>query len=231
MRILCVGAHADDLDFGVSGTMIKMAREGHEIYYMLCTNGDKGGTRNDAAPAELVEIRRREQEAAGKIIGVKKIFFLDHHDGELEPNRQLKEEIVRVIRTVRPHRTYSFDPANQRFDGFHLFHSDHRAAAITVFDAIYPAAKNRLYFTHLLDEGLEPHRVDELFTFGTHEPNVWSDVSDVMEEKARALKCHQSQFSGARMNQVIDYLKELSRKAAAGQSFEYAEAFRRIAFM
>ncbi len=230
MNILCVGAHPDDLDFGVSGTMIKMAREGHKVYYLICTTGDKGGTRNEASPEELVKIRRKEQETAGKIIGLEGIFFLNHHDGELMPDQGLREEIVRVIRQVRPDRVYSFDPANLSFDGFHLFHSDHRAVAISVFDAIYPAAKNRLYFPHLTDEGLQPHRVDELFMFGTNRPDTWSDITGVMEDKIRILQCHRSQFNGEPAEQMIQYLKERSRQTATGQDFEYAEAFRHIAF-
>jgi LmbE family N-acetylglucosaminyl deacetylase len=230
LKILAVGAHPDDLDFGSSGTMIKLAREGHEIYYLICTDGDKGGTNNHCTPQELVEVRRREQEEAARMIGVKEVFFLGFHDGELVPDKNLQEKIVRVIRRVRPDRIYSFDPANLRFEGFHLYHPDHRAVALAVFDAIYPAAKNRLYFPHLIDEGLEPHKVQELFVFGTHEPTHWTDITDVIEDKARVIGCHKSQFSGERAAMMVEYVKTRSRDAASGQPFEHAEAFRRIAF-
>jgi len=134
-RVLIVGAHPDDVDFAVSGTMKKWVNEGREIYYLICTDGDKGGTQNDLAPDKLVEIRRAEQMEAAAVVGVKEVIFLGRSDGELIPDKELKEDIVRVIRRIRPQKVFSFDPANLAFDGFYLYHSDHRAVAITVFDA------------------------------------------------------------------------------------------------
>lgn len=228
--ILAVGAHPDDLDFSSSGTMLKLASEGHRIYYLICTNGDKGGTQNSATSKELVEIRKAEQLKAAEVIGVKEVFFLDFGDGELKADEILREKIVRVIRTVKPHRVYSFDPGNQTFDGFHLFHSDHRAVAISVFDAIFPAAKNRLYFPEHMEEGLQPHKVTELWMFGTDRPDRWTDITGLMERKKEVLLCHKSQFSTEKTRRIMEFLEERSRKAATGQPFEYAESFRRITF-
>ena len=229
-RILVIGAHPDDVDFATSGTMIKWSMEGKEIYYLICTRGDKGGTNNNLAPEELMKIRMEEQRSAAAIAGSTNVIFLDYGDGELVPGMTLKEDIVRVIRKVRPNKVFSFDPANQAFDGFYLYHSDHRAVAISVFDAIYPAAKNRLYFPHLLNEGLNPHKVDELYFFGTKNPNVWIDVSEVMEDKIKCLMQHKSQFDGERAQMVEKYIRDFCLEAAVDKPYKYAEVFRMIKF-
>ncbi|MCE1245899.1 MAG: PIG-L family deacetylase [Firmicutes bacterium] len=228
--ILVVGAHADDVDFSTSGTMSKWAKEGKEIHYLICTNGDKGGTQNEHTPEELVEIRKGEQIAAANIVGVKEVHFLGRGDGELMPDMKLREDIVRVIRQVKPDKMFSFDPANQSFDGFHLFHPDHRAVAISVFDAIYPAAKNRLYFPHLLEEGLEPHKVNELYFYGTKEPNIWIDISDTIDQKIACLREHKSQFSDMRAEMIEQFVRQRCMDAGKEKGLEYAEAFRMISF-
>ena len=229
-RVLVVGAHSDDVDFSSAGTMIKWAREGKEIYYLICTDGDKGGTRNDLTANELMTVRRAEQEEAAAIVGVKKVFFLGHSDGELVAGQELKKEIVRIIRQVRPNKVFSFDPGNNSFDGFFLFHSDHRAVAISVFDAIYPAAKNRLYFPELLSEGLEPHKVQELYMFGSDRPNVCIDISDVIDLKIKALRCHRSQFEGDRADMIEEFVRQRGKNSSNDPAIEYAESFRIISF-
>jgi LmbE family N-acetylglucosaminyl deacetylase len=98
--LLAVGAHPDDMDFGASGTIAKFASEGWDVFYVLCTDGSRGSDEPQMTHAKLAEIRRREQRNAGKILGVKDIFFLDHPDTQLEANLELKEEIVRIIRRI-----------------------------------------------------------------------------------------------------------------------------------
>jgi LmbE family N-acetylglucosaminyl deacetylase len=59
--------------------------------------------------------------------------------------------LVRVLRQYRPDVVLSMDPANLRFENVYVAHADHRAAALAVFDAIYPAARNRNFFPELLE--------------------------------------------------------------------------------
>src|SRR3989338_11004138 len=100
--VLGVGAHPDDMDFTASGTISKMVEEGWDAYYLICTDGSRGSRHHNTTHEELAKTRRDEQEAAGKILGLKKIFYLDHQDTHLMCNPLLKEQIVRVIRTVKP---------------------------------------------------------------------------------------------------------------------------------
>src|SRR3989338_2489609 len=108
--ILAVGAHQDDIDFIASGSIAKWIKKGAAVYYLLCTNGNKGSDDPKMTSAKLAKIRRKEQENAAKVLGVKKVFFLGHHDTELEPTLKLKKEIVKVIRKVNPTLVVTLDP-------------------------------------------------------------------------------------------------------------------------
>ena len=92
--ILGVAAHPDDLDFIASGTVAKWIKQGAIGYYLICTNGCKGSEDLKMTEAKLIKIRRQEQIIAGKIIGLKNVFFLKHNDTELVADLKLKKEIV-----------------------------------------------------------------------------------------------------------------------------------------
>ena len=124
------------------------------------------------APESIAAIREKEQVAAAEIVGVRMVIFLRLKDGELENNREFRKMLVRVLRQYRPDVVLSMDPANLRFENVYVSHADHRAAALAVFDAIYPAARNLNFFPALLEEGLMPHAVNRIYFFGTADPNT-----------------------------------------------------------
>jgi len=176
-RVMVISPHPDDVDFGCSGTIARWSRMGVDITYVICTSGDKGSDHPLDSEA-LSALREQEQLAAAKVVGVGKVVFLRLKDGELENNREFRRILVRVLREHRPDVVLSMDPANNRFENAYVSHSDHRAAALAVFDAIYPAARNRNFFPELLEEGLLPHAVNRMYFFGTAEPNTWIDITE-----------------------------------------------------
>jgi LmbE family N-acetylglucosaminyl deacetylase len=97
-----VTAHPDDLDFGAGGTIAAWSAKGIAISYCICTNGDQGGVDPTITRDQMKEIRRREQTEAGRVLGVTDIHFLNYRDGWLAPTIELRKDIVRVIRKVRP---------------------------------------------------------------------------------------------------------------------------------
>lgn len=233
-RVIVFGPHPDDIDFACSGTMALWARDGAEIYYVICTNGEKGGD-GSLEPDVLIEIRKNEQRKAAATVGVKDVIFLGGVDGELQNNKEFRAEIVRVLRQLKPQIVFSFDPANTSFDNFYRFHPDHRAMGLAVFDSIYPAVGNHFFFPHLLKEGLEPHKISEVYFFSTTKPNTWIDITSAIHLKLSALSCHGSQLSGA-MDEIEALIKQ--RASEAGQrakeigkkrKLRYAEEFRVLA--
>ena len=193
-RVLVIVAHPDDADFGAAGTLAGWIRAGSAARMVCCTSGDAGADDARTDPLELAVTREREQRAAAEVVGYEGVDFLHRPDGALENDLALREQLVRIIRQFRPQAVVCMDPTVIVQDGF-VQHVDHRQAAIAAVDAVYPAARNAMAFPHLvIDEGLEPHNVDELYLFFTDKPNIWVDISETIEVKIAALREHASQL-------------------------------------
>jgi LmbE family N-acetylglucosaminyl deacetylase len=221
---LAVAAHPDDADFGCAGTAHLWSQQGWDFYYLVCTDGSKGTDDASLTADRLVPMRRREQRAAARTLGVKDVLFLDGFvDGELVRNRELLGEIVRVIRTVRPYAVFTHEPQQV----FHRFmfvnHSDHRATGLATVDAVYPAARDRWNFPEQIEAGLEPHKVKEIFIWGNDNPDFAVDITDVVETKIQALLRHTSQF-GEGNEEFLKFVRERWKDDQG----RYAERFRRI---
>jgi len=224
-RVMVISPHPDDVDFGCSGTIAAWSRMGMDITYVICTSGDKG-TDAPMAPESIAGIREKEQLAAAEIVGVRKVSFLRLKDGELENNREFRKMLVRVLRQHRPDIVLAMDPANVSFENAYVSHSDHRAAALAAFDAIYPAARNRNFFPELLEEGLLPHAVNRIYFFGTADPNTWIDISDTIESKIEALRAHKSQVE--EFEDLAGWVRERFGQFGKAKGFAYAEIFRQL---
>ena len=224
-RVLLVAAHPDDPEFGAGGTSAAWAREGREIYYLLCTRGDKGTDNPSILPGQLMKIREQEQRAAAAVLGVKQVEFLDFRDGELTPSLDLRGAIVYAIRKIRPEIVVTHDPATIYGNEF-INHPDHRAVGTATLDAVYPTARDRLQFPEQLAEGLQPFKVREIYLWGTQAPNVWVDIGTTFDLKIAALVKHVSQIPAP--NGLADRMRERARTIGEAQGLELAEAFRRI---
>jgi LmbE family N-acetylglucosaminyl deacetylase len=224
---MVVVAHPDDAEFGSAGTVAKWAREGKEIVYVLCTSGDKGTSDRSISPAQLAEVRRREQEAACRVLGVKEVVFLGYEDGVLQSTLELRRDIVRQIRRFKPDIVICPDPTSRWYGQQYLNHPDHRAAGDAALDAIYPSARDPHVFTELLAEGLEPHKVREVYITTREKADLFVDITDTIDLKIAALREHASQI-GDRKDQVETWVREGARRLAEGQDMEYAESYKYI---
>lgn len=225
--ILAVGAHPDDIDIGCSGTVAKYISEGSLAYYLVLTDGSKGSEDLTISNKELIKIRQAEQQKAADLLGVKKVFFLDFIDGELQNTPSLRKQIVKIIREIKPTTVICWDPT-QYFDAERQMvnHPDHRIGAEATIDSVYPFARNARTFPELLDKGLKPHIVEELLIISFSKANFFADVTQTIDKKIEALSCHKSQFNnvgkfGERIKQMN---KELGKKIKA----KYAEGFIKI---
>ncbi|MBW2058060.1 MAG: PIG-L family deacetylase [Deltaproteobacteria bacterium] len=222
--VLVISPHPDDVDFGCSGTIARWSRMGMEVGYVICTSGERGTDDSQMDPERLAAVREEEQLRAAEVVGVRRVSFLRLEDGGLENNQAFREILVRVIRTYRPDILLTMDPANTSFDNPYVSHSDHRATALAVFDAVYPAARNRNFFPEQLEQGLAPHPVDRIYFFGTDRPNTWIDITDTMEAKLEALRCHKSQMGD--FENLEARIRERHSRLGAEKGMAYAEVFR-----
>ena len=191
-RVLVVTAHPDDVDFGASGTIATFVAAGMTVTYCVCTDGDAGGFDPAVPRSEIPGIRRSEQVKAAGEVGVTDVRFLGYRDGSLEPTQDLRRDISRVIRQVRPQRALIQSP-ERNWLRVGASHPDHLASGTAAIAAIYPDARNPFaHPTLLADEGLTEWAVAETWVMAHPDSNHAVDVTDVFERKLAALRAHVS---------------------------------------
>jgi LmbE family N-acetylglucosaminyl deacetylase len=219
---MIIAAHPDDPEFGIAGTVVKWTREGKEVVYIICTNGNKGTDDPAILPSKLAEIREQEQRAAAKVVGVSEVVFLRHDDQALEDTLEFRKELVRVIRMYRPQVIASSDPYRR-----YIWHRDHRICGQVVLDAIFPYARDRLAYPDLLEAGLLPHKVREILMWGSDQPDYFSDITETYDIKMAALRCHQSQV-GHHPPEWEKHIRTRYENAGKEKGYALAEAFHRV---
>ena len=122
-RVMVIGAHPDDPEFGAGGTIAKLAAQGKEITYVLITSGDKGSHDPNVRPGQLATRREQEQRNAAAVLGVKEVIYLRYPDGILENTLALRARLAHLIRLHKPHILFAIDPWRH-----YQLAPDHRAA-------------------------------------------------------------------------------------------------------
>jgi LmbE family N-acetylglucosaminyl deacetylase len=191
--VLGIAAHPDDLDFSTPASMAKSTMEGVSVYYLILTDGSKGSDDRSMTSEQLVKIRVREQLASLRAIGGKEATFLSYPDSKLQVTMDLKRDIVKEIRRLKPDLVITNDPTfvYSARRGF-INRSDHRAAGQATIDAVFPLAGDHLTFPDRLKTGSEPHKVKTLLLTNFEYLNSDIDVTETVAKKWLALKAHQS---------------------------------------
>ena len=193
--MLIVTAHPDDVDFGAAGTVATWTEAGVEVVYCIVTDGDAGGFDPAVPRTAIAGIRRDEQTRAAKEVGVDRLVFLGYPDGALEATLALRKDISRVIRQIRPNRVLCQSP-ERNYQRIFASHPDHLAAGEATLCAVYPDARNPFTFTDLLSvEHLEAWSVDDVWMMAGPKSDTVVDITDQMNRKIRALRCHESQHT------------------------------------
>ncbi len=222
VHVLTIFAHPDDAETSAGGTLLTWARAGYRITLCNITDGDKGTADPDDTRDAVVARRRQEQARAAHRLGAE-VLWLGYEDGMLQPTLELRRDLVRTIRTVRPDLVLTHDPTVWFRHGMYINHPDHRAAGQAVVEAIYPAVKKPLAFPEL---GLEPHVVGEVWLALTDHPNRYVDISAVLEDKIALICDHASQFPPEPTRLAFSRFAQETGQAAGVAA---AEAFRVIA--
>ena len=226
-QILVVLAHPDDPEFFCGGTIARWINAGHRVSYCLLTCGDKGTKDRSIDAEKLCTLRQQEQRAAAAVLGVEDVRFLDHPDGYLVPDLNLRKEITRVIRQEQPDVLVTCDPTNLYVRETYLNHPDHRAAGQATLDAVFPAARDHLNFIELWrDENLEPHIVREVWISLPQEPNIAVDVTEHWDLKLNALSKHVSQIGDK--HQLEERMRARHTQDSSPENPRYEEVFKRL---
>jgi LmbE family N-acetylglucosaminyl deacetylase len=190
-KALLVVAHPDDIDFGAAGTVATMTDHGVEVVYGLVTSGQAGEPAH-LSPAELTEIRQKEQTAAAAVVGVTELHWLGFPDGHLVADLELRKAIARLIRIVKPDLVITQTPV-RNLDRIYVSHPDHLAVGEATVSAVYPDSRNGHSFPELLAEGYLPHAVPRIWLMAGADNDLHVDITANMDRKIEALAAHHSQ--------------------------------------
>lgn len=185
-RVLCVVAHPDDVEYGVSSAVAAWTARGVDVSYLILTRGEAGI--DESPPERTAQLRTREQITGSHAVGVSQVYFLDFPDGVLEYSVDLRHEIARAIRRHKPDAlavgSWDIEVSGR------LNQADHRVAGLATLDALRDAG-NRWLYRGLLDEGLHPWSVRWLLVWGHPQPTHGVDVTgEPLERGIASLEAH-----------------------------------------
>jgi len=201
LSILAIGAHPDDIEFGCGGTLMKMAKEGHDVYMLVLTKGERGGE---------MRVRQREQEMAGRFMGVKKVFWGNFKDTRIPSNKVVISLMEKIIKKINA----DFIFINYQDDT----HQDHRIVAEnTITSSRY--VKGVFFY--------------EVPTSQRFDPSIFVDITNVLNDKLKLLTLHTSQVSKTGVDKLS--ILESAKSCANFRGFQarsrYAEGFKPLRFL
>ena len=222
MNILAIGCHPDDLEIGCGGTLIRYAREGHNVSMCTITHGDMGHA--VIMPDELRDIRRNEAEAAAELIGAD-YYCVELGDGYAESgNKEARERLIEIIRKTTPDVIITHNPDD--------YMRDHKQASEFAYDASFISTLPHLFTESKFTTNFPPiFYMDTLAGIGFI-PTEYVDISDVIELKMQAISCHESQIKWLRDHDRIDFLdfvRTCNKYRGLQASVKYAEGFKQYA--
>lgn len=217
-RVLAICAHPDDIESWCGGTLALIVERGCEVRLAVCTAGEKGSDDRSVTAEEIALTRIAEQRAAAARLGISAVRFLDGRDGELADSANFRAQIVRLLREFQPSIVFTHDP-EQPYPPY-ISHRDHRVVGRVVLDAVYPAARDHLFFPEQIAEGLPPHAVSQIWLFASLAATTAVDISMTLERKIVARLDHRSQTRDAEDLRVA----WRERAAAIGAPFGLAAA-------
>lgn len=212
---MIIMAHPDDPELSCGGSIALWSERGR-VYNVIVSCGEKGTWDRKASPLLVAEKREKEARRAAKYLGVERIIFLRHPDGEISSVKTLKIELAALIRKLKPYTIVTHDPWSR------FFHPDHRATAHAVIEAIM-IARDWHFFPFLLEVGLKPHRAGELLLGITEKCNHVIDITTTYRKKIKAIAMHKSQ-----LGQLPDWQKRIRDRVTSDGSlagYKFGEGF------
>jgi LmbE family N-acetylglucosaminyl deacetylase len=222
---LVIFAHPDDAEYMCGGTVALWASEGTAVHYCVVTDGSAGSNEPGVTREEMAIVREREQRAAAEVLGVASLSFLGYRDGELEVTLDTRRDVTRVVRRIRPDVIVAPDPSRLWSASGYINHWDHKQAGTLALSTVMPDAPSRPQFAELLDEGLEPFEIPNLW-LAAEQPDTYVDITKTIDVKLAALAEHRSQHAEASAPWVRERARELGEQGGV----EYAEAFKTFSF-
>lgn len=219
--ILVVQPHYDDADIGAGGTLARLADHGAAIYYLTVTD-DLVGVVDISVPLPEMSARlKSEQAESGSRIGVRQQFWLGYPDAGEYNYYELRKRIIQHIRMLQPDFLFTVDP----FLPYEV-HRDHILTGQAASEAALLYGFMRLSTIPEVDTAYEPHNLEAVVYFHTHAPNIYFDISPVVERKHDALRAYRSQFTPEDTEMLIKGVDLRERLYGAKVGCSHAEAIK-----
>jgi LmbE family N-acetylglucosaminyl deacetylase len=210
--VLSFGAHPDDIEIGCGGTEALFLEKGYEIVHAVLTSGEAGG--RSLSVTELAKVRESEAIEGARALGVKRVDFFRYPDGLTHYTREMKVEIIRYLRKVRPEIVF-IHTSQDRFP-------DHRIAHDLVMSAVQAASGP--WYPEIVEP---PHMIKAIYGYEVWnpilEPHSFVDISSVIDKKMQAVRGHASQLTAISYDE--SFLGLARYRGAMGAKSAYAEAF------
>ena len=220
--VLCIQPHYDDNDIGVGGTLALLQQNGAELFYLTATDDLMGVVDHSLSDAEAAQALKRDQFAAGKIVGVKEQFWLGYPDAGEYNYFSLRRDFLKYIRMIQPDFVVTVDPWLT-----YEAHHDHIQTGLAAAEAVMFAGLTKIPSSDpTLDSAYKPHDIKGIVFYHTREPNQIMDVSTTWETKLAAVHCYEAQFTRQEMDELVTALDAKSQQVAAGESFPRGEALK-----
>jgi LmbE family N-acetylglucosaminyl deacetylase len=224
MNILGIGCHPDDLEIACGGTLAKYAKEGHNVFMCHTANGNMG--HKVIMPDELKAIRDKEAREAAKVLGARDSFLIDVDDVYIEgADRTARNKLVEVVRQCKADVIITHNP--------HDYMRDHEQTNRLAEDASFAVTLPHLLTgaAPCMDNFPPVFYMDTLAGIG-FVPTEYVDISDYIEQKLRAVACHESQVKWMAEHDhidFIDFVRTCNKYRGLQCSVPYAEGFRQFA--
>ncbi len=221
LRVLAIGAHPDDLEFQVGGTLAKYAARGDTVIMAVATNGDIGSATHTME--EIGAIRKQEALDSAALIGAE-LIWMDYHDEFFFYNEESRRHMIEVMRHAAPDVVLGHWTND--------YHPDHSLSGMAARDARIMTAVPLIITASAHLQKIPVHFFYDTLAGIDFTPEVYVDVSDTFETKRQMLACHKSQnawisdiFEGRSIAQMME-VQSAFRGLQAG--VRYAEGFRAL---
>lgn len=212
-KILVFAPHPDDELLGVGGTLIKNIREGNQVYVCIVTKGCP-----PLFTKEMVAKNTEDAISCHKAIGITQTFFLDFPAVNLEnvDRSELNSKIMSVVSEVHPDEVYLPHYGDMQKD--HVVVTE--ACMVALRPKYFPQVKKILGYETMSETDWNVPNVQNAFI-----PNVFVDISDVLDDKLKALSYYTLQISDFPDARSLGAIEALAKYRGALMHWPAAEAF------
>ena len=224
-RILCVQPHYDDNDIAAGGTFALLKKAGAEIVYLTVTDDLMGVVDRSLSAEQAARALKRDQLAAGAIIGVDRQIALGYPDAGEYDYFALRRDMLKYLRLFKPDIVFAPDPWLT-----YEAHRDHIQTGLALAEAVIFLGLLKIASSDpAVDAAYSGHTLQGAVFYYTREPNQVIDVTSVWETKVAALRCYETQFDPQGMDELLFALDVKSRQAAQDEPFERGEPLKVLA--